>query len=107
MSVDRRFVLKGMALGSLAGLTMGAALPSMAGLHAAPGSNAGRPVLTLVGQDAEDSAFVQGARAAGSQLVLQQADSSLAFMLDLESRLRSGQPMQVMGLLDDASAALV
>ena len=107
MSVDRRFVLKGMALGSLAGLTMGAALPSMAGLHAAPGSSAGRPVLTLVGQGAENSAFVQGARAAGSQLVLQQVDSSLAFMLDLESRLRSGQPMQVMGLLDDASAALV
>lgn len=107
MSVDRRFVLKGMALGSLAGLTMGAALPSMAGLQAAPGVSSGRPVLALVGQGAQDSAFVQGARAAGSQLKLQQVDTSLGFMLDLESQLRSGQPMRVMGLLDDASAALV
>ena len=107
MSVDRRFVLKGMALGSLVGLSMGAALPTMAGLHAAPGADSGRPLLALVGRDAQNSAFVQGARAAGSQLKLQQVDTSLGFMLDLESQLRSGQPMHVMGLLDDASAALV
>jgi len=107
MSVDRRFVLKGMALGSLAGLTMGAALPSMAGPHAAPGESSGRPLLALVGQGAQNSAFVQGVRAAGGQPQLQQVDTSLGFMLGLESQLRSGQPMQVIGLLDDASAALV
>ena len=107
MSVDRRFVLKGMALGSLAGLTMGAALPSVAGLNAAPSSRAGRPLVALVRQDAQDSAFVQGIRAAGSQLKLQPVDTSLGFMLELESQLRSGQPMRMVGLLDDASAALV
>lgn len=107
MSIDRRFVLKGMALGGLAGLTMGAALPSMAGLHAAPGATTGRPLLGLVGQGALNSAFVQGARAAGSQLTLQQVDTSLGFMLGLDSQLRSGQPMHVVGLLDDASATLV
>ena len=107
MSVDRRFVLKGMALTSLAGLTMGAALPSLAGLQAAPGVSAGRPVLALVGQGAQDAAFVQGARATGSPLQLQQVDTSLGFMLDLENQLRTGQSMHVVGLLEDASAALV
>lgn len=107
MSVDRRFVLKGMALGSLAGLTMGAYLPSLAATHAAAGGNAARPVLALVSQGGRESAFVQGARAAGTALQVQQVDSSLGLMLSLEQQLRSGKPMHVMGLLDDASAALV
>lgn len=107
MSVDRRSVLKGMALGSLAGWSMGAALPSMAGLHAAPGTDARPPLLALVGRGAQDSAFVQGVRATGSQPGLQQVDTSLGCMLDLESQLRSGQPVHLVGLLDDASATLV
>ena len=107
MSVDRRFVLKGMALGSLAGLTMGAALPSLAAVHAAPGAQAGRPVLALVGQGARDSAFVQGAQAAGRSVQVQAVDTSLGFLLELENQLRSGQSMHIIGLLDDASAALV
>lgn len=107
MTIDRRFVLKGMALGSLAGMTLGAALPSLASAHVAPGAASGRPLLALVGQGAQDSAFVQGAKAAGSQLQLQQVDSSLSALLGLQQQLRSGQPLHVIGLLDDATAALV
>lgn len=107
MNVDRRSVLKGMALGSLAGLTMGATLPSLGGVQATPGMGADRPVLALVGQGTQHSAFVQGARVANSQLQLQPLDNRLDVMLGLESQLRSSQPMRVMGLLDDASASLV
>ena len=108
MSVDRRFVLKGMAWGSLAGLTMGASLPSLAGVSGAPGAGAGsRPVLALVGRETADSAFVEGVRASGNPMQLHKMDSSLSVMQQLDMQLRSGKPMHIIGLLDDATAALV
>lgn len=107
MSVDRRSVLKGMALGSLAGMAMGTALPSLASISAAPAAGSSRPLLALVSKDAQDSAFVQGARAAAGQLQLQLLDTDLGSLLQLEQQLRNGKPMHIMGLLDDATAALV
>ena len=75
MSMDRRFVLKGMALGSLAGLTLGGALPALGAAHGSPRSSAARPALVLVNQGAEQSAFVQGARATGAAVQVRQISS--------------------------------
>lgn len=107
MSMDRRFVLKGMALGSLAGLTLGGALPALGAAHGSPRSSAARPALVLVNQGAEQSAFVQGARATGAAVQVRQIGGDLTELLSLQSQLGSGRNMRLIGLLDDASAALV
>lgn len=106
MTVDRRFVLKSMVLGSAAGLVLGRPVPVSA--HVPPAHSGVRPALALVGRGAAETAFLQGARAAaGTQLRVQQVDRGLDFMLDFERRLRAGRAMQVIGLLDDAAAVLV
>lgn len=108
MNMNRRFVLKSMALGGVAGLTMGRSMRALAGPPAAPAAGAAaRPVLALVNADAAASGFLQGAIAAGPRLRVQRVDRDLGFMLDLERVLRSSQPMRLIGLLDDASATLV
>src|SRR5690606_37597272 len=107
MSMDRRFVLKGMALGSLAGLTLGGALPALGATHGSPRSSAARPALVLVNQGAEQSAFVQGARATGAAVQVRQIGGDLTDLLSLQSQLSSGRKMRLIGLLDYASAALV
>lgn len=105
MTVDRRFVLKGMVLGGAAGLVLSRAVPV---LGSVPPSHSGiRPALALVGSGAAEAAFLQGARAAGgTQLRVWQVEQGLDFMLDFERQLREG-PMRLIGLLDDASAGLV
>lgn len=107
MTMNRRFVLKGMALGGMAGLTMG----RMPGAGASAGSIdpvASRPILALVNGGAAESAFLHGAIAAsGPQLQMQRVGLDLGFMLDFERRLRSDRTTGVIGLLDDASAVLL
>lgn len=109
MSVNRRFVLKGMALSSAAALALGGSAQALASVATAPASRApASPALVLVNGGAAESDFLHGAKAAlGSQVQVQRVGSDLAFMLDFERQLRTGQPMRVIGLLDDASAALV
>lgn len=111
MSVNRRFVLKSMALGSIAGVTMGSAVRALAAATAAPiASAAARPVLALAltNEGAAESIFLYGALAAGGpQLQVHRVGRDPGFMLDFERQLRSRQPMRIIGLLDDASAALV
>lgn len=109
MSVNRRFVLKGMALGSMAGLAMGSWVGALAGTTAGPTANlAGRPILALINEGVAESVFVHGAMAAsGSRLRVQRVGHDLGFMLNFERQLRGGQPLRVIGLLDDASATLV
>src|SRR5690606_35528862 len=107
MSMDRRFVLKGTALGSLAGLTLGGALPALGAAHGSPRSSAARPALVLVNQGAEQSAFVQGARATGAAVQVGQIGGDVTARLGLQGQLGSGGKMRLIGLLDDASAALV
>ncbi|WP_150303164.1 hypothetical protein [Pseudomonas saliphila] len=109
MSVNRRFVLKGLALGSAAGLALGGSAQALAGFATAPASNTvALPAWVLVNGGAAEADFLHGARAAlGAQVQVQRVGSDLAFMLDFERQLRSGQPLRVIGLLDDASAALV
>lgn len=108
MNANRRFVLKSMALSGMAGLAMGRSIRALAGTTAAPAAAAAaRPVLALVNPGAAESGFLHGAIAAGPRLRVQRVGRDLGFMLDFERVLRSGQPMRVIGLLDDASATLV
>lgn len=108
MNVTRRFVLKGFALSSIAGLTMGSSVRALAGTTAAPtASGAVKPVLALVNKGAASSVFLHGAMAAGLRLQVRTVGPDLGFMLDLERELRHSQLMRVIGLLDDASATLL
>ena len=109
MSMNRRFVLKGMALSGVAGMTMGSSLQALAsGVINPSAAPTTRPVLALVAADAAEPLFLQGASAAaGSQLQVQRLGRELDALLGFEQQLRSGKPMRVIGLLDDARASLV
>lgn len=103
MTIDRRSLIKGMALLGVASPFLGRALPALAaaGLPAAALSTS---ILVSVG--AADSAFVHGARAAigASMLSVRPASLELAFMQDFEQQLRGAPGLRVIGLLDDALA---
>lgn len=109
MKVERRSLLKGMALGGLAGVAL-----SSSGLSLA-NSVLGRPThtraasLALVSAEVARSAFVQGMQASPAAPALQviPANAELAVVLELQQRLASGQPQRLIGLLDDASATLI
>jgi hypothetical protein len=104
MDADRRQFLKGMALTGLAGASLNRPLLARA---AADGQSA-RPTLVLVNGTAERSAFVHGIRAANpAGLSMQRADLGLEFLQHLKSALESGQASRVIGLVDDASGALI
>jgi len=103
MTINRRSVLKGMALSSIAGLTIGGPLRAMA----RPVSAAGQPVLVLTQEGAAGTVFLQGALTAVPQLQVQQAGVDVDFLLALERRLQTAESPRIIGLLDDASATLV
>lgn len=109
MSFNRRFVLKGMALSGMAGLTLGSALPALAGQlsgTAIPHST-NRRVLALSGNGAAEALFLQGAKAAGGNILqVQPLSQDLNALLNLEHQLRRAEPLRIVGLLDDASATL-
>lgn len=105
MSLDRRTVIKGMALGSLVAPLLGRPLPALAGAMAGPAAVAGLPALAVVGP-AGGEAFAHGARAGlGASLQVHHAARDPAFLRELDETWRSGRPVRVFGLLDDASAA--
>lgn len=109
MSVNRRFVLKGMALGSMVGPAMSGSAGALTGTTAGWTANAAsRPILALINGGVAEPVFLHGAMAAsGSRLQVQKVGRDLGFMLNFERQLCSGQPMRVIGLLDDAAASLV
>src|SRR5690606_2596032 len=84
MSVNRRFVLKGMALGSAAALTLGGSAQALAGIASAPaGSAPATPALVLVSGGSAEADFLHGAGTAlGSQMHVQRVGSDLAFVMD-------------------------
>ncbi|WP_375739969.1 hypothetical protein [Pseudomonas boanensis] len=108
MNVERRAVLKGMALGGLAGVAMGSSNLYMANAMAAPASRIA-PTLVLVNEAAAGSAFLEGIASspAARTVTVERTDLSLDFILALEKRLLSGKPQRIIGLVDDASAALI
>lgn len=109
MNIERRNVLKGMALGSLAGIAASSSGLSMAqGVFGAP-SRPMLPSLTLVSSETAQSVFLQGIHAytANAPLSVQRTDLDLTFIQAFDQRLRSGQAQRIIGLVDDASAALM
>jgi hypothetical protein len=107
MNIERRILLKGMALGALAGAAMGASSLAMTKAML-DGQAQPMPTLVLVDGEAAGKAFLAGV---GSSLAaraeVQRTDLGLDFILGLEKRLQSGQPQRIIGLVDDASAALI
>lgn len=108
MNIERRSLLKGMALGGLAGVAMGSSGLAMS--KAMLGGQAqALPTLVLVNGEALGTAFVEGVKAspAARFAEVQRTDLSLDFVLGLQQRLDSGRPQRIIGLVDDASAALI
>jgi hypothetical protein len=104
MTINRRFVLKGVALGSGAGLAMGNSMHELAEAFYVDGS----VTLALVDGSTVEPVFLQGAlMAAGTRLQVQRSSSDLDFIRGLEREMRAGQPLRVIGLLDDGTATLV
>lgn len=106
MTVNRRFLLKGMTLGGISGLALGTALPTLA--STIPTSTNAVNTLTLVNATTAHTPFLQAARQANpSAMRVQTLSTDLGAMLEFNQLLRSGQPLRVIGLLDDAAATLV
>ncbi|AOE83194.1 hypothetical protein [Pseudomonas sp. TCU-HL1] len=108
MNIERRTLLKGMALGGLAGAAMGASSLAMTKAMLG-GQTQPLPTLVLVDGQAAGNAFLAGvgASAAAGKAEVQRTDLGLDFVLGLQKRLLSGQPQRIIGLVDDASAALI
>lgn len=109
MNIERRSVLKGMALGSLASIAASSSGLSMAqGVFGAQ-SRPLLPSLVLVSSETAQSVFLQGINActANTPLSVQRTDLGLGFIQAFDQRLRSGQAQRIIGLVDDASAALI
>lgn len=107
MNIERRSLLKGLALGGIAGAAMGASSLSL-GKAILGGRAQALPTLVLVKGDA-GAAFLEGVRHSpmARHADALNSDLGLDFILALQRRLDSGQPQRIIGLVDDASAALV
>ena len=109
MEINRRLVLKGFALGSVAGW---AAHGSIDWLAASPGErsapSSAPPLLAFVNDDAAGSMFLHGAAiASGARLQAERVDTGFAFLTRFERLLSAGsRPTRIIGLLDNASATL-
>ncbi|MBM7456634.1 hypothetical protein HNR62_002531 [Oceanisphaera litoralis] len=107
MTIERRSVLKGVALGGLAGLTLGRAGLASAGPVAS--DPAGKPLLMLVSGAEAEAAFAAGVRAnpAGQDATLLRTDSDMEFLSELQQRLHGARGERIIGLVDDASGTLI
>lgn len=107
--IDRRSVIKGMALCGVAAPLLHAIPPALANGGDPRETPAALPTWALVPEGGADSPFLQGVRAGVPAAALQvsSASSELAFVLGFERRLRQGPPIRVIGLLDDAVATLL
>lgn len=109
MNVERRSLLKGMALGGLAGAALGSSSLSLANSVLSPSSRPQAASLAIVSAQVARSAFVHGLQAspAAPELQVMASGLDLAQLQGLQQRLSSGQPQRLIGLVDDASAALI
>lgn len=117
MTVNRRELLKGVALGGMSGLALGGSLPTLAAVSSASGYSHRFPaMLMLVNNTTAHTPFLEAAQQAAQQVSLQanpagvqiqKISTELSQLQAFERRLRTGQPLRVIGLLDDASATLV
>lgn len=108
MEINRRLVLKGMALSSFAGFAIESSADESTEAAASTANASSRPLLALVNDDAAGSAFLHGARASGgTQLQTRRISGDLQVMLNLERELRGSRALRFIGLLDDAAGTLV
>lgn len=104
LPVHRRQLLKGLALGGAASLTLGRALPVLA--DNSGGLPQTEPLLTLVNTTTAHTPFMHAVRQLHPAAQVQFLSTDLAGLLDFERRLRSASSLRVIGLLDDATATL-
>ena len=109
MNVERRALLKGMALSGLATAAISSSGLAMANGVLGSKARQALPTLALVSGEVAGSAFLQGINAspAGKQVKVQRTDLNLDFIAGLQQRLSSGQAQRIIGLVDDASGALI
>ena len=90
MNIERRLLLKGMALGGVASVVATSSGLSLANSALGAQARPALPTLALVSGESAESAFLQGVNAspAAKQVKLQRTDLSLDFILGLEKRLR-------------------
>lgn len=106
MGIERRTVLGGLAALGLAG-AVGGKDPAAAAL--APGERPeARPVLVLASAAAEPSGFLEGIAAAGGHVrEVMRPDFSLNYLERATAALRAQPGLRLLGLMDDASAAIL
>lgn len=106
MSIERRSVLKGIALSGAA-----VALNQAGLVHAAQTTSAGsrKPVLVLVSDVDAQTAFFQGVKANPSvgQITLLKTNHGLGFIAAFQQRLKVSKDERILGLVDDASGMLL
>ena len=107
MNIQRRLLLKGMALSGISGLVLGKS--GMVLANASIGSAESMPILLLINEETKHSVFYQGVRAAAGQGALQMCitDPGTNFFSLLQNNIRSEQGRRIVGLVDDASATLI
>src|SRR5690625_3597332 len=114
MALNRRAFLKGLALSGLAVTTPALASRNVlsSNLHS-PKKGTELPIVALVSGALEESAFLTGARFAQQQqhsnfnpIAVVRSDLGVSFLQSLYALL-SGEPTRIIGLVDDASAAII
>lgn len=114
MDANRRTFLKGLALTGFAAATprfvSGKVLPDkMNSLKA----DTNPPIVALIYGLPDESAFLAGVRSARPQqhghdsVMVQRCDLGLDFLQSLHALLHSGKPTPIIGLVDNASAAII
>ena len=106
MTIERRSVLKGMAVGSAA-LALSQAGLTLAAQTASVSSR--KPVVVLTSAADAQTAFVDGVKAnpGAAQVTLLQADHGMDFIAAFQQRLSSSKDERFIGLVDDASGMLL
>jgi hypothetical protein len=107
MGIERRTLLKGVALGGLTGLALGRVGLASAAPAAADGAR--KPLLVLVSGAEAEAGFGAGVRAhpAGRGAAVMRTDSGMEFVSALQHRLNTASGERIIGLVDDASGALI
>ncbi len=107
MNIKRRSVLKGMALGGLAGLSLGRTGLSSAGTFAKTLTR--KPLLVLVSSAEAEAPFAAGVQAnpAATVATVLRTDHGLEFISALQRQLNASNGERIIGLVDDASGALI
>lgn len=111
MDAQRRLLLKGMVVGGLSGPGLIGSGVSLANDLAKSAMHAEsiKPILALVNDGVEYSAFVQGVQAADHSGSLQLHDTSLGldFLPTLQRHIQDARGRYIVGLVDDACGTLI